>query len=133
MAMFIKIAMKWICKLWKFRTVPKRPFVFFYNEIENFDSCTQMEISISHKEIRNLTFITNLVLFLCFWYFVSKWKTKLEILLNFGVQIFHKTGCKNIDYRKCVTNLYHSFLKPVVYCRKNCCKKVSPHQKPLQK
>ena len=56
----------------KFRASPERPFVFFttkhnilktahkqpfvfYNKIENFESCTQTAIRISHKEIRNLT------------------------------------------------------------------------------
>ena len=33
---------------------------------------------------------------------------------------------KNIDYRKLVPGLYNGFLKPVVYCRKKHCKKVSP-------
>ena len=36
------------------KTAPKRPFVF-YNEIQNFESCTQTAIRISHKEIQNLT------------------------------------------------------------------------------
>ena len=56
-----------------------------------------------------------------------QWKTKLEALLNFVLKFIHKKGYKNIDYRKLVTSLYNGFLKPVVYCRKNRCKKVSPY------
>ena len=52
-------------------------------------------------------------------------KRKLEILLNFELNFIHKKGYKNLDYRKLVPSLYNGFLKPVVYCRKNCCKKVS--------
>ena len=67
------------------KTAPKRTFVFFCNEIENFESCTQTAIRISHKEIRNLTFIINLDLFLKigkkydFEYFVSFFTMKNEI------------------------------------------------------
>ena len=53
-------------------------------------------------------------------------KTNLEELLNFELHLIHKKVYKNIDYRKLVPGLYNGFLKPVVYCRKNHYKKVSP-------
>ena len=59
--------------------------------------------------------------------FFLQCKAKLETLLNFEIHIFYKKGYKNIDYRKLVTSLYNSFHRSVIYCRKNHCKKVSPH------
>ena len=61
-----------------------------------------------------------------FCFVFLQWKTKLQTLLNFELHFIHKRGYKNIDYRKLVTSLFNGFLKPVVYCRENCCKKVNP-------
>ena len=103
---------------------------FFLQRSREFWKLYPNGICISHKQMRNLTFIINLVLLLKIakkiW-FRDTLETKLETLLNFGIHIIHKKGYKNIDYRKLVTSLYNSFLKPAVYCRKNRCKKVSPY------
>ena len=95
------------------KVVRKRPFVF----------------PIRKHEI--LLFIINLVLFLKIGkkkiknmiprYFASiflQWKTELETLLNSEIHIIYKKAYNIIDYRKLVTSLYHSFLKPIVFCRK---------------
>ena len=46
------------------------------------------------------------------------------------MHIIRKKGYQNIDYRKLVTCLYNSFLRAVVYCRKNRCKKESSLKPP---
>ena len=138
------------------KTVPKRPSVFsqqntkfwklhpnshsfFYNEMQNSESCTQTAIHDSLKEIRNVTIYHQFSFvsqkqkknqkydFEISWFVFLQWKTKSETLLNFELHIIHKEGYKNIDYRKLLTSIYNGFLKPVVYCKKNRCKKVSPH------
>ena len=42
-----------------------------------------------------------------------QWKEKLERLLSSEIRISLKTGYKNVDYRKLVTNLYNSHPKRV--------------------
>ena len=91
------------CKIQNFKVVPKRPYVlfqgnikfwklhphsysFFYNEIQNFESCTQTAICISLKEIQNLTIYHQLI-------FVSQKQKKLKIW--FQVILFRLFTMKN--------------------------------------
>ena len=99
--------------------VPKRPFVFlqqnaklwtlypsghslFYNEIDNFESCTQTSIRISHKEIRNLAIYhqsnlyspTSTTASSNQWFIAGKAPVKKWVLI--------KTPCKNNEWKlKC--------------------------------
>ena len=119
--------------------------LFFYNKIQNFESCTHTTICISLWQIEMVVwvqlskfcislYIMNLVSFLkngekienmisryCLAFL--QWKTKLETLLNFELHFIHKKSYKN--YRILITNLFNVFFKPVVYCRKNLCKRVN--------
>ena len=54
-------------------------------------------------------------------------KRNFEALLNLELNLVQKKYYKNMDYRKLFPRIYNDFLKPVVYCRKNKSKKVSPH------
>ena len=53
-------------------------------------------------------------------------KNKLRSIIELWINFIHKKIYKNTDYRKLVLGFYNGFLKPVVYCRNNHCKKVSP-------
>ena len=97
----------------------RRPFVFlqqnaklwtlypsghslFYNEIDNFESCTQTSIRISHKEIRNLAIYhqsnlyspTSTTASSNQWFIAGKAPVKKWVLI--------KTPCKNNEWKlKC--------------------------------
>ena len=53
-------------------------------------------------------------------------KNEIRNIINSEIHIIHKKVYKNIDYRKLITSIYNSFLKPAVYYKKNRCKKASP-------
>ena len=122
-----------------FETLPKQPFRFFYNERQNFKNCTQTAIRFLQRNTEFWKLHPNGHSYfphgnqkptIYHQFFQASFlkngkKIKIwfrDILLN----LIHKKVYKNIDYRKLVPSLYNGFLKPVVYCRENHCKKVSP-------
>ena len=101
------------------KVAPKWLFVFPTKKCENLLFIINLASLLKNRKKKN-DFETSFSAFL-------QWNTKLGTLLNLELITFiRKKYCKNIDYIKLVTSLYNGFLKPVVYCRKSHCKKVSP-------
>ena len=93
-----------------FETLPKQPFRFIKTKHKILKTSPKRPF-VFYNEIQNLKVVP---------------KRPFAFFINFFQVSFLKNGKKNIDYRILVPGLYNGFLKPVVYCRKNHCKRVSP-------